>query len=130
MKLNYFVTFAMVAILQCSCATEVASAKKWISSPSGKATLGIVAAAATAFAPQYAGVIGLGLNSLQAAAGVPTPMPTTAQLQSTIASVTGNSATATKVVGLASAVLQAVQNAPTPAIGLAQSAVVVNATAN
>lgn len=116
----------MVAILTCSCASEVAKVKAFISSSSGKADLGAVAMAADAFAPPYAGVIALGLYGLEAAAGTPTPTPTSAQVSTAIASVTGSSKSDTKVVSLANAVLQVVQNSSTPVAGLNAAAAIIN----
>lgn len=86
-------------------------------SPDGIATLTAVADTASTFEPQYAGVIGLGLDSL-----IGSTPPSEKTLATTLASVTGKSASDSKVVALTGAVLQVLQKVPAP--------VALNAAAN
>ncbi len=104
-----------------SCATlesDLAKAKAWSRTPGGSATLGGVQLAATLFAPEFAGVIGLGINSLQSG----DTAPTLAKAQVRLAGVTGESPTSSAVKTLALAVVQAATSAPTPAAGLQAAA--------
>lgn len=109
--------FASCAYLQ----TAQKNATAWSNTPGGKVTLATVQTAANLFEPQYAGVLGVAINSLQTAT-VPTP----AAAQSIIASVTGAGQSDAKVATLAAAVISAASQAPTPNQGLAAAAATVN----
>lgn len=102
----------------------------WLQSPTGKAVLSLGELAADLYAPQYAGVIGLAVNSLETPAGQPQTIPSVAQVQGVIASVTGTAPTDTKAATLAVAVLKTVQAASTPNAGLATAAAQINAAAS
>lgn len=108
--------FLPILLLLASCST-LQKVQTWSNSPTGVAVLSDVKVAAALFAPQYAGVIGLGINSLQT--GV---VPTGIQAQTELASVTGSSPTEQKVLQLATAVVASAQTAPTAAIGLQAAA--------
>lgn len=101
---------------------DVAKAQTFAASPDGQILIAGVQAASSAFAPEYAGVIGVGLSSLETG-----KMPTASALANTIASVTGSSATSSKVAGIVSAVAGAINAAPTPNAGLVAAAAAVNA---
>lgn len=126
--LNIVTLIVIAALIQFGCA-QFAQVKTWAASPQGTAILNTVAIAADVFGPQYAGVIGLGINSLEAPTGTPQAVPSSSQIQTALASVTGNSTTSKNIATLASAVLAAATTAPTPNAGLAQAAVAVNAKA-
>lgn len=118
-----YLTLTPLLILA-SCAqleSTAAKVKTFSTSPTGEALLTAVQIAANVFEPQYAGIIGQGINSLQTGT-----LPTAAQAQTELAAVTGKSATDQKVVALATAVIAAAQQAPTPAVGLQAAANVVS----
>ncbi len=105
----------------------VAKVNAWNQSDSGKLVLDKVKTAASAFGPQYAGVIGLGIDSLESGGAGAVPDPTA--MQQTLASVTGNSANAAKILALAEAVDAVAHSAPTPNAGLNAAAATINAQA-
>lgn len=118
--LNILATIS-VPIALASCA--------WLQSPTGKAIISLGELAGDLYAPQYAGVIGIAVNSLETPAGQPQVIPTVAQAQAAIASVTGTAPTDTKAATLAVAVLKTVAAASSPNAGLFTAAAQINAAA-
>ncbi len=100
---------------------------KWNQSTEGKLVLDKVKTASAAFTPQYAGVIGLGIDSLESGGTGTVPDP--AAMQQTLASVTGSSADSAKILALAEAVDAVAHSAPTPNAGLNAAAATINAQA-
>lgn len=115
------VSLLIIPIAFASCA--------WLQSPTGKAIISLGELAGDLYAPQYAGVIGIAVNSLETPAGQPQVIPTVAQAQAAIASVTGTAPTDTKAATLAVAVLKTVAAASSPNAGLFTAAEQINAAA-
>lgn len=112
--LPFFFLFASCAALQ----TDLGKAQAWSKTPGGSAVLGGVQLAASLFAPEFSGVIGMAINSLQTNSTV----PTLAKAQVRIAGATGESPSSPDVKQLAAAVVAAASSAPTPAAGLQAAA--------
>lgn len=121
------ITISIITLGACAGTALQSDAGKvaaWNASPAGVATLSTVGAIAGTIEPEYAGVIGQAVNSLETGS-----LPSVLTAATAIAVQSGLSAKDAKVVSLASAVVSAAATAPNVNAGLAAAAVAINATA-
>lgn len=117
-----FLGFALSCMSGCAqLQTAQTSAQAWSNSQEGQIVLAGVKVAAAAFEPQFAGVIGQAIDSVQTG-----KIPSASVIAAAVGAATGNSPTASKVAAIASAVVAAAQSAPSPVAGMNAASAAVN----